>query len=791
MKTLTTILLLVLIFSIPAFAQKGEIRGKVLDQSNLQPLIGVNVLIKGTTMGAATDGVGQYVIKKVPVGIYQLIFTYMGYEKKIVPDVVVTSSRISYVNTNLSWHAVEGQEVVVTAGYYSKPQDAPVSVQSLSYEEIRRAPGAREDVSRMLQNLPGINFTSDDRNDLVVRGGSPSEVLFTIDNFDIPNPNHFGTQGATGGPISMINTEFIDEVLFMAGGFTAIYGHKVSGIMDIKYREGNRQNFEGKIDLNVAGAGGYIEGPIKNGKGSYLIGLHRSYLDIMESLMDYGGLPIYSNIQGKVVYDLNNSNQLSALFIGGDDRIDIEDETEVEDFRPAMVDTVDYYHIINKVRQFTAGIGLRTFWSENLYSIFNLSHSYNRFFIDNNVLSTEGFRTSNNNLNDETVVLDADFYDNTSVEQSTTFKSDWTWALPNRDGLNFGAYVKLFKFEHNIDVTPIHPDQNNRYGQLPSSSIVHINQNITPKVGGYLNYKKLFGKKVIINLGGRYDYFDLIETGNFSPRLGLHWDISHRLGFNAGVGRYFQNPELVYITGDPINKELLKDIQADHFIVGLEYLITADTRLTLEAYHKKYFNYPVSADSGYEMISMANIGAQYGSVGSRRLVSEGEGEVSGFEFMIQKKLAEQLYGLMSYSYSTIKHKALDGIFRAGEFDNKHVFNIVLGYRLNKNWEFSCKWRYAGGTPYTPFDEQTSQASGNAVLDLTRINEERFDPYHRLDLRFDYRKFFSKVTLVTYFSIENVYNRENQRHAYWNNGQGITDFRYQTGVFPVGGFSLEF
>ena len=363
--------------------------------------------------------------------------------------------------------------------------------------------------------------------------------------------------------------------------------------------------------------------------------------------------------------------------------------------------------------------------------------------------------------------------------------------MPNRDGLNFGAYVKLFKFEHNIDVTPIHPDQNNRYGQLPSSSIVHINQNITPKVGGYLNYKKLFGKKVIINLGGRYDYFDLIETGNFSPRLGLHWDISHRLGFNAGVGRYFQNPELVYITGDPINKELLKDIQADHFIVGLEYLITADTRLTLEAYHKKYFNYPVSADSGYEMISMANIGAQYGSVGSRRLVSEGEGEVSGFEFMIQKKLAEQLYGLMSYSYSTIKHKALDGIFRAGEFDNKHVFNIVLGYRLNKNWEFSCKWRYAGGTPYTPFDEQTSQASGNAVLDLTRINEERFDPYHRLDLRFDYRKFFSKVTLVTYFSIENVYNRENQRHAYWNNGQGITDFRYQTGVFPVGGFSLEF
>jgi len=791
MKTLTTILIVVLIFSIPAFAQKGEIRGKVLDQENLQPLIGVNILIKGTTLGAATDVNGQYVVKKVPVGIYQLIFTYMGYEKKIVPDVVITNSRINYVNNELSWQAVEGEEVVVTAGYYSKPEDAPVSVQSLSYEEIRRSPGAREDVSRMLQNLPGVNLTSDDRNDLVVRGGSPSEVLFRIDNFDIPNPNHFGTQGATGGPISMVNSEFIDNVKFMAGGFTAPYGHKVSGAMDIQYREGNRQNFEGKIDLNVAGAGGYVEGPIQNGRGSYLFGLHRSYLDIMESLLDYGGLPIYSNIQGKMVYDMNKNNQLSLLLIGGDDRINIEDKTDVEDFHPGVVDTVDYYSVVNKLRQYTAGISLRTFWRDNLYSVFSASHSYNRYYIDNNMLSRSGFRTSEKKLNNETTVLNADLYDNTSIEQQTTFKSDWTWALPNHDGLSFGAYVKLFQFDHDITYIPAYPNQQDSYGQISSISIVKVNQKMTPKVGGYVNYKKLITKNFIANLGGRYDYFDLIKTGNFSPRLGLHWNVSHRLAFNAGIGTYYQNPELVYITGYSTNKDLLKDIRADHYIVGLEYLLTADTRFTMEAYHKKYFDYPVMADSGYEMISMANMGSEYGSVESEKLLSEGEGEVSGFELMIQKKLAEQLYGLMSYSYSTIKHKALDGIFRNGEFDNQHVFNLVLGYRLNKNWEFSIKWRYAGGTPYTPFDEQASQASDDEILDLTRINDVRYEPYHRIDLRFDHRKFFSKVTLVTYFSIENVYNRKNQRDAFWNNEQSRTEFYYQTGIFPVGGFSLEF
>ncbi len=791
MKTLIISLILILFVIVPGFAQTGGICGKVLDRTNLQPLAGVNISLKGTVLGAATDADGQYVIEKTPVGVYSLEFSYIGYEQKIVPNVVVKSNRISYVNTKLAWQAMEGQEIEVSAGYFYKPEDAPVSVKSLGYEEIRRAPGAREDVSRMLQNLPGVSLTSDDRNDLVVRGGSPSEVLFTIDNIDIPNPNHFGTQGATGGPISMINAEFIDDVKFMAGGFTAPYGHKLSAVMDIKFREGSRKNYDGKVDLSVAGAGGYIEGPIQSGRGSFLFGAHRSYLDIMEALMDYGGIPVYSSIQSKVVYDLNKANQLSFLVIGGDDRIDIEDETEVEDFRPGITDTVDYNHTIYKSQRLTAGAGIRTFWHKNLYSIFSLSHSYYRFVTNNNTIRIEGSRTSDDELNNEKTAADLDFYDNTSVEQSTTLKSDWSWAFPNRDGLNFGAYVKLIQFEHDIDVVPISADHLNHYGQRIVSSSVRVDQSATPKSGVYLNYKKLLGKKVIVNLGGRYDYFDLLEVGNFSPRLGMRWNVSSCLAFKAGAGRYYQNPELLHITGDPSNIELLKDISADHFIAGLEYLINPDILFTLEVYHKKYYNYPVMADSGYEMISMANSGAQYGNVGSRRLLSEGEGKVSGLEVMIQKKLAEKVYGLISYSYSTIKHKALDGFFRDGEFDNGHVFSAVLGYRLSKNWEFSCKWRYAGGVPYTPFDEETSQQEGRSTLDLNRINEERLDPYHRLDLRFDHRRFFNKITLVTYFSVENVYNRENQRNAYWNNGQCKTDYRYQTGVFPVGGFSIEF
>ncbi|MBN1352169.1 TonB-dependent receptor [candidate division KSB1 bacterium] len=779
-----------ILFVVHCYAQKGEIRGTVLDQSTLQPLAGVNVIVQATDLGAATDTSGKFVIERMPVGIYSLVYSYIGYEKKIVPDVVVKSNRITYSNATLNWTAIEAQALTVTAGYYVKPEDAPVSVQSLSFEEIRRQPGAREDVSRMLQNLPGVNPTTDDHNDLVVRGGAPSEVLFTVDHVDIPNPNHFGTQGATGGPISMINAEFLEDVKFMAGGFTAPYGHKLSGVMDISFREGNRNSFDGKFDLNMAGAGGFAEGPIQNGRGSFLIGLHRSFLDIMESFLDYGGIPIYSNVQGKVVYDLNVNNYLSALLIGGDDRIDFEDEFDPKNFRPARPDTVDYSAVNFRTRQYTIGASLRTFWRKNLYSIFSLSHSNNRFYTYVNLKSIAGFRDQNDELDNKSEIQTVNIYNNTSVEQTSTFNGEFTWSLPNRDALSFGAYLKLFQFDHTIDYTPAHPGEANAFGQIPMPSYISVRQNVTPKTGGYVNYKKLWGS-VITNLGLRYDYFDLLGSSSISPRLGFRWEASPLLAFNAGGGRYYQSPEFLYLTGDPANKNSLEDIGADHYIAGLEYMLTADTRLTLEIYRKNYFQYPVLADSGYEMLSMANSGAVYGNTGSNRLVSAGEGKVHGIEAMIQKKLAEKVYGLVSYSYSRIRHKALDGIFRHGGFDNRHVFNLVIGYRASKAWEFSFKWRYAGGTPYTPYSEAASYAAGRAVLDLTRINEARLEPYHRLDLRFDHRSFYNKVTLVSYFSLENAYNRRNQSEAYWNNASGKTDFRYQTGFFPIGGFSLEF
>ena len=784
----------VLLYAAAAFSQTGELRGRVIDAATREPLSGVNVILKDTHRGAATDANGEYRIPGVEVGIYTLVFSMIGYEPRIKTDVLVRSNKVTYVSAELEFQAIQaGQEVVVTASsYFPDNREAPVSVRSLNYEEVRRSPGAREDVSRMIQNLPGVSPSTDDRNDLIVRGGSPSEVLFLIDNIEIPNPNHFGTQGATGGPISMINNEFIEEVVFMAGGFPAKYGDKLSAALNIRFREGLKERLYSKFDINFAGAGGIFEGGFAGGKGSWLVSGHRSYLDFMESLLNIGGIPIYSNFQSKVTYRFSPALKLSILGIGGIDRIEIQPEPDWQDYEEGEADTSDIQHIINKTTQYTIGMNLMKLWSRRLYSTFTLSHSYNRFFIDFNRRLHAISRPSGGKELTLTLLPNGhrDVYDNTSVEQVSQFKSEWTYIFDSKDELSFGFSAKLLRFKHDIVFQPY--DSLNMVGTEAEGSVVRRQQSPTPKLAFFTNLSKRLSSRLRFNLGFRYDYFQLLQTHDLAPRFSFRFRITDNLTLKGAAGRYYQSPELVYISGHPANVRQLKSIRGDHWIAGMDYMIAEGLLFSMELYRKTYHGYPVSNDPDFAFFTTANLGGSYGSVGgSGELVSEGRGRAQGLEVLLQKKLISGLYGLISLSLSKVEHQAKDGVWRPGEFDNRVIANILLGYRVNKSLEFSIKWRYDGGRPYTPFNVPASMASGRDILDVTRINGKRFAPYHRLDVRYDYRKYFKKFTLVTYFSIENVYNRKNQGLIFWNRKKGKSQFSYQTGFFPVGGISIEF
>ncbi len=774
-------------------AQNGEICGRVIDLKSKQPLPGVNIIIAGLNKGTVSDNNGDYRITDIENGIYNVSYSYIGYRTRTKTDIFVRRGKSSFVEVELDRQAIEQDEVVVTSGYFENPEIAPASFQSMNYEEVRRAPGVREDVSRMIQNMPGVNFTSDDRNDLVIRGGSPTEVLFYVDDFELPNPNHFGTQGATGGPMSLINTEFVNKLNFYSGGFNSTLGNKLSGALDIKLREGNRKDYGAKIDLNFGGVGGYLEGPFDGGAGSFYLSFHRSFLELLESVMGYGGIPVYNNLQGKADYNFGPGNRLSVLFIGGDDKINIDHETDVNDFQTGTKDTVEYQDISFLSRQYTTGIKLRTIWGKAFFTKLILSRSFNRYDITSWFLDIWGERIEGENeLSNKSESERDKTFSNISTEKITTARLTGDFFLGQPLSISFGGYLKLNSFNHDIIYTPSKPDIPDEYGILPVGFRVNEKISNELKYGGFINTSSIMLKVLTLNAGLRGDYFQLTENFTLSPRLNLKISPNENFSIYGAAGRYYQSPEFIWLTTNHENIDILKDAGCDHLVVGINLLLGSSTQLKVEGYYKKYFDYPVSADSGYEMISLANAGAEYGTnLKARKLVSEGEGISKGFDISLRQALVSSIYYQLSYSWSDTKHKALDNIFRRGEFDNRHIFNLIFGVRFSDEYELSMKYRYASGRPYTPYNINASLAAGEGILDLEKLNDREYKFYSRLDLRFDHREFLSFGALVEYISVENIFDTQNVLSQEWVKSGGRVKFNYQTGFFIVGGIALEF
>lgn len=310
----------------------GKIEGIIIDAETKAELIGANILIINSTTGAATDLDGKFIIENVPVGNYSIKISFLGYTPIIKTDIIVRSNRITLVNGELSTSSLESDEVVVEAEYFQKNDEQALSSINFSGEEIRRAPGSAGDVSRILMILPSVAKVNDQSNTLAVRGGSPIENTFYIDNIEIPNINHFPSQGASGGVIGMINVDFIEDVDFFTGGFSAIYGNKLSSIMNLSLREGNSEKVEGQLNLDFSGFGGIIEGPLFSDNATFMVSARRSYIDFLIKMIDVGSTvaPTYGDISGKIVYDIDKNNKLMIVGVFGDDHMSSDQQNAID-----------------------------------------------------------------------------------------------------------------------------------------------------------------------------------------------------------------------------------------------------------------------------------------------------------------------------------------------------------------------------------------------------------------------------------------------------------------------------
>lgn len=735
----------------------GDIQGKVLDGETKTPLVGANILLLNTKIGSTVNSGGEFVLKDVPVGSYTLEFRLVGYDPLWKTDVIVKSDRTLFIEAELVMAPIEAEGVEISGGYFSRSEDQPTSITNFSYEEIRRAPGSAGDVSRIIMGLPSIAKVNDQSNSLIVRGGSPIENAFFVDNIEIPNINHFPAQGSSGGPIGLLNVSFVQDVNFFTGGFSSAYGDKLSSVMEVSFREGNREKISGQSELSFAGVSAAAEGPLFSKKGSWMVSARRSYVDLLLAAVHAEGAAVhYGDYQGKFVYDLDEKNTMSLLFLAGYDHSDTDSRQG------------EIMYGSNNVWESTIGLNWRSLWSGKGYSQNSISLTSTQFHDDFYETGTGMY-----------------FVKNRSIEQTISVRNVNYYRLRDNERLEFGFEAKLPNNTYDNYFAGTTDQVGNA---LPAAS---IKKSISAhRLSAFVNYIWNPLPALTTSTGIRLDYYSYNSTSLVSPRISASYALNEKTSLTGATGIFYQSLPFNILTQDDKNSHL-KEPTAYHYVLGVNHLLTENMKLTVEVYDKEYTDFPLDPSSP-SLFILDELAYRNGFFSYHdQLVNDGRAYSRGVELTVQKKLAEEVYGLLSGSYSTARYRGLDGAWRDRVFDNRFMMSAEGGYKPNDEWEFSLRWIYAGGPPYTPFDETASRAADAGVFDPTRINAERQLAYHSLNVRFDKRFHFTHSNFIFYFSIWNLYDRKNVASYYWNKDKNEQNTIYQWGLLPVIGMEYDF
>ncbi len=742
----------------PASIKTGAIRGHVHDAVTKEPLLGANVVVLGTTFGKSTDEKGNFEIPNLPPRTYRVQVTIIGHESQIKTDVVVASGKQTELLFALAPSIIELGEVIVKPDYFETSPTGPVSSQSLSNEEIRRAPGGQEDIARAIAVLPGVVQASQGRNDLIVRGGAPSENLYLIDNLEVPNINHFGTQGATGGPLSFVNLDFVRDVTFSTGGFGVRYGDRLSSVLKIDLKEGRSDRIGGKATISATQFGLNVEGPLED-KGSFILSTRRSYLDFLFRLAGFGFVPEYWDFLGKATYRPSSRDELSFLNIGALDDVRFYNDNADQRFDNSRV-------LGNEQKQYFSSMSWQHLFPRGFFNA-TLGRTFTRY----------RFAQSDSLLNP--------IFQSQSKEGETSLRTDVT--LLTKSGVEFTIGVKgsAVRLTGDMQLRPFETS----FGD--SLMISSNSWNTTAfKGAAYSQIALRVHQHLRFIVGGRFDYSEWIdEPAAIAPRMSTAYQLSQRTTLTLSAGRYYQAPSYIWIVSNETNRRL-KHLLADQIVAGLERLLREDIKLRVEGYVKQYRQYPTSVSRPY--LVLANTGAGFGgadegfsSFGFDPLTSDGEGLSHGMELLLQKRFSKDCcYGIFSIAYSKTEFTALDGFERPGLFDQRVIANLSGGYKPNPKWEFSGKIRFGTGTPYTPYDSQGKQ-------DVQAYNSRRLPDFHSLDVRVDRHWNFDRWSLITYIDIQNIYDRENVQSYRWNEREKKVEASTGIGILPSIGVSAVF
>lgn len=749
------LLLWIFIFSIAANAQTtGEIFGTVIDEKNV-PVAGASVLLEKTVKGAQTDFDGNYRITNIEPGSYNLIVSYLGYETQTEYNIIVKSKGNPAYDFVLKEAAeILDQVTISNKDKISRPQETPLSTQTLSAVEIATYPGSNNDVVQVAQTLPGVSPSIGGfRNDLIIRGGAPNETVYYLDGMEIPNINHFSTQGSAGGPVGMVNVSFISNVTLSTSAFNAQYDNPLSGVLQFKQRNGNSRNFTGNFRVSASEAALTLEGPLlkkdnEDANTTFIASVRRSYLQFLFKAIGLPFRPNYWDYQYNVNHKINKYNSLSLIGIGSIDDFSVEAPDNIDAEQQAQLEQAPF------INQQTNAIGLT--WKNR----FKNGSGFMQTTLSNNTLRNEFIRYED--PENEIGVL----FNNDALESETKLRYELTkfygdWKIKTGANLQYSIYENstINQFDNNQFDTEINFF---KYGFFANAT------------------HSFFDNKLDLSFGFRLDDDTFTNEDNtffaFSPRISISYEFKDNWKLNASVGRYYKLPPYTILGFRDNTNALINDdvnyTRSDHYVIGMQHYFSPSSSISLEGFYKHYEDYPVSVLDG---VSLANKGADFEILGSEDVESVGRGRSYGAELQFQQKLTNNFYGIFAYTWFYSEFTGFDrNKYLPSVWDSRHLVSFTGGYKLKKNWEVSARYRFAGKTPFIPTNQAaTLDAYPEVVLDYDRLGEEELSVFSQLDIRIDKKWNYEKFSLNVFAEAQNILVQENPQPTQFGLARDVT------------------
>lgn len=687
-----------------------------------------------------TNAEGKFSIEQVPPGIYRLQASAIGYKTVTTPEYIL-STRDLHIQIEMEENQTELEGVTITASPFRRDIESPVSLRIIGLQEIEKSPGANRDISRIVQSYPGVAFSPIGyRNDLIVRGGSPSENRFYLDGVEIPNINHFSTQGASGGPVGILNADLIREVNFYTGAFPTDKGNALSSVLDFKLRDGDMERNSVKATLGASEVSLASNGHLGK-KTSYLVSVRQSYLQFLFDMLGLPFLPTFTDAQFKLKTRFDAQNELTVLGLGGIDKMKLNTKADDEDNEYIL-------SYLPKIQQetFTLGAVYRHYAGAHVQSVI-ASHSY----LNNR--NTKYRQNDESNPDNLTLRL-------RSTEQNTQFRLENSSSFRNWK-VTVGANLDYSQYS-NTTFQKVYTDHAQTFDYHTYLDIMRWG------LFGTINYTSI-DERFTASLGLRTDannYSAAMKdmTDQLSPRLSLSYQLTEHWSLSGNAGLYYQLPPYTALgfknnNGLYANKYALRYMQVSQGSIGINWRKGDTFEVSLEGFYKDYDKIPLSVADGIPLTCKGN---DYGVIGNELLTSTAQGRSYGAELLLKWLIAKKLNLASSFTLFKSEYRNnKESEYIASAWDNRFIFNLRGTYNLPRHWSVGMKVSCIGGAPYTPYDADKSSlvtawnAQGKPYYDYTRYNEERLPAFTQVDIRIDKTFYLKRCMLGFYIDLQNI------------------------------------